>query len=79
MLQPFACDDGEPASANCISSKDASALQVPLERLLDAEEGVCFGHLFLEHGRDWHIGVRNIRHGDETLVISFETRMGKSG
>jgi hypothetical protein len=29
-----------------------------LERLLGAEDGVCFGRLYAEDGRDWHIGLQ---------------------
>ena len=47
-----------------------------LERLLDAEAGVCFGRIYAEDDRDWHIGLQHIREGEETLVISFETEIG---
>jgi DNA helicase IV len=47
-----------------------------LERLLDAEAGVCFGRIYAEDDRDWHIGLQHIKEGEETLVISFETEIG---
>jgi DNA helicase IV len=47
-----------------------------LERLLDAEAGVCFGRIYAEDDRDWHIGLQHINEGEETLVISFETEIG---
>ena len=47
-----------------------------LERLLDAEDGVCFGRIYGEDGCDWHVGLQHITEGEETLVISFESEMG---
>ena len=47
-----------------------------LERLLDAEDGVCFGRIYGEDGSDWHVGLQHITEGEETLVISFESEMG---
>ena len=47
-----------------------------LERLLDSEDGVCFGRIYGEDGCDWHVGLQQITEGEETLVISFESEMG---
>ena len=47
-----------------------------LERLLDADDGVCFGRIYGEDGYDWHVGLQHITKGEETLVISFESEMG---
>ena len=47
-----------------------------LERLLDANDGVCFGRIYGEDGYDWHVGLQHITESDRTLVISFESEMG---
>jgi DNA helicase IV len=47
-----------------------------LGRLLDAEDGVCFGRIYGDDGLDWHVGLQHITEGEEALVISFESEMG---